>query len=262
MKIFGQHEEAIHKNTEASVRATASSTTPAARRSAPTADGTTTRRGEERRRSPVKSGISPNAAVGPHLLILNRADAVDSVQKYFAESLAQLRELLNEGTRLEVRGLQSGAGELDVVIPLAVLYHRILTLVDSIEVLISAGQSYGARIILRALLETGWSLDWMLRENVARRIGQYYVADIRRRVAELARVEHGTDEHSRFKAALGHQAHLLDCSEQEDNEIRSNRQQLIRKLRDEPRFRAINDKAERIHKKWKREPEWYPPRFG
>lgn len=207
---------------------------------------------------PLDELVASDARVGAHLLVLNRQEAVANAATYFGLALDVLSELIDEGTRLEVRILGQGAGELRRVIPIAVLYHRLLAILDSIEVLLRAGQAYGARILTRSLLETSWSLEWMLKDEVELRAHQYYVIDLHQRAEELERSVPGTPAYARLKKALGTQADsMLAINEEEIADVKASRADILRRLREYPELRKVDQEVERRKKKKGGELKWF-----
>ncbi|SOD02526.1 hypothetical protein SAMN05216486_1045 [bacterium JGI 053] len=138
---------------------------------------------DERRDSKGKRGIvSAPPADGAHPGVLDRHYAEETSETVYGKSLDLIKELIDEGTNLQVRALVSSPREIPDVVLLGVLYRRSLQLLDSIEILLRSGQGYGARIMLRALLEASWGIEWMLKADTERRAKQFYVIDIRERI--------------------------------------------------------------------------------
>ena len=137
---------------------------------------------DERRNSAWKRGIVAATADGPHRGALDRQYAEETARTVYGGALDLIRELIDEGTRFQVRAFVTAPREIPDVVILGVLFRRTLQLLDSIEVSLRAGQAYGAQIVLRALLEASWGMEWMLKEDTERRAKQFYVLDIRERI--------------------------------------------------------------------------------
>jgi hypothetical protein len=96
---------------------------------------------------------------GAHEALLNRKHSEKSASEIFGDGLTVLRELIDEATHLQVRALKTSARETPDVVLLGILLPRAIKLLDSLDLLASSGQAYGARVLLRALLEGAWGLE-------------------------------------------------------------------------------------------------------
>lgn len=135
---------------------------------------------------------------GAHPGLLNRKANETSAQKIFGEALAVLRELIDEATHLQVRALKTSRRDTPDVVVLATMFPRMIKLLDSIELLARSGQAYGGRVLLRAFLEGAWGLEWMLLKDTERRGRQFYVTELRDRIAENEVFIPGTRTYERF----------------------------------------------------------------
>jgi hypothetical protein len=132
-----------------------------------------------------------------HERLLDREHTEASVQRLFGSALDVLRELINEATQLQVRALKTSRRETPDVVLLGMLFTRVIKLLDTIEILSRAGQAYGARPSLRSLIEGAWGIEWMLRTDFERRGRQYYVVELRDRIAENEAFVPGTKAYQR-----------------------------------------------------------------
>lgn len=137
---------------------------------------------DEHRESIGRRGIVSTPTDGAHPGVLDRHYAEETSETVYGNSLDLIKQLIDEGTNLQVRALVSSPREIPDVVLLGVLFRHSLQLLDSVEILLRRGQAQGARIVLRALLEASWGIEWMLKADTERRAKQFYVLDIRERI--------------------------------------------------------------------------------
>lgn len=140
------------------------------------------------------AGYTP-AASGPGF---SREYARQEVARVYGTVLGLFNEVQDECSSFQTRVLVSGRRELEDIVLAGVMYRRVQALFDSVIVQLTVGQIHGANLVLRALLETGWAIEWMLRDDTPLRARQFYVLRLRNQIAENAAYVPGTAEHSRF----------------------------------------------------------------
>ncbi|HEX8696088.1 MAG TPA: DUF5677 domain-containing protein [Longimicrobium sp.] len=195
--------------------------------------------------NPLNPLTPPDAPLGAHPLVLDRLGVAREVQRYFGQSLDVLKELIDYATNLEVRIHGMGVGETDRVVAVGVLFHRIIALLDATELLLRAGQVYSARIQTRALIEASWNLEWMLKADVSRRACQYYVLDLRNRVAELERFIPGTASNKEFEKVIESAKYLdakniFSMTPEDLAAIRKSRDDILQRIEEVSEFKAIS----------------------
>ncbi|HSU16819.1 DUF5677 domain-containing protein [Longimicrobium sp.] len=188
-----------------------------------------------------------------HPLVLDAAQSAKDVERYFGASLDVLRELIDFATNLEIRIHSMGVGDTDRVVGVGVLYHRNVALMDAAELLLRSGQVYGARLQARALLEASWNLEWMLNADVHRRACQFYVLDLRKRIAEPERFIPGTASNDELKSVISaanvfDKERILAISEEEIAGARQNIAEIRQRIREVPDFQFVNAEIDRQKK--------------
>jgi hypothetical protein len=188
-----------------------------------------------------------------HPLVLDARQAVADVHHYFGASLDVLRELVDYATNLKVRIHSMGVGDTDRVAAVAVLYHRIIALLDSSELLLRVGQVYGTRLEARALLEASWNLEWMLMADVHRRARQFYVLDLRRRIAEMERSIPGHASYEALKLMvdatdLVGKERLLSVTEDEIADVKGEITKFRNHINEIPEFRTVSQEIDKRKK--------------
>src|SRR5215213_3950288 len=197
--------------------------------------------------------IGSEVPLRAHPLVLDARQAAVDVHRFFGESLDVLRELIDYATNLELRIHSMGIGDTDRVAAVGVLYHRIVALLDASELLLRAGQVYGTRLQARALLEASWSLEWMLKGDVDRRACQFYVLDLRKRVAELERCVPGTASNNELKriidaANLVGKERILTLTEDEIASVKTDIGNILARIEEVPEFRSISKEIDKRKK--------------
>lgn len=113
----------------------------------------------------------------PDRKILDRSRSVQDVDDHFSEQIKLLTELTDYGTLLLVRCHSSSNKQFEDLVILAILFKHILTLIDSIQVLLTNGAVLISQLISRTLFESSIYIEWILKEDTERRAKQYYVGN-------------------------------------------------------------------------------------
>jgi hypothetical protein len=205
---------------------------------------------DKRRDSIRKRGILSAPADGAHPGVLDRKYAEESAKTVYGNALDLIKELIDEGTKFQVRALVTSPREIPDVVILGVLFRRSLQLLDSIEVLLRAGQAFGARIMLRALLEASWGIEWMLKANTERRAKQFYVLDIRERIELNESFVPGTKAFESMKLDVPtEQQRELGVDEEAEAISRANIKKNREHLNEYPDLKLIDEEVSRQRKR-------------
>src|SRR5689334_9665827 len=112
--------------------------------------------------------------------LLEREKATSDVRRAFPDQLKLLRDVVNYGTNLIPRSFNSSDKELKDLVVIGILLRQVVAMLDSVEVLLSAGAVYGSGLQARAIFEASVYMDWIFRENAAEKALYYYVHNVRR----------------------------------------------------------------------------------
>ncbi|WP_234733413.1 DUF5677 domain-containing protein [Tellurirhabdus bombi] len=104
-------------------------------------------------------------------------EALEEYSKILHEMVCMGTHLL-EGSLLKTKGVYE-----EYVAPL--LFKRILEIIDSISILVKEGSIRSCEILLRSFVETGFSLEFLLEQNVDYRSKCYVVVDIYSKISRL-----------------------------------------------------------------------------
>lgn len=137
----------------------------------------------------------------PHPTILDRDIPPVLARQHFGSQLELLRDLANYGSNLIIRSFHSSPKKLADLIACGVLLKQLVTMVDSVEVLVSAGCGLTAHLPARTAFEASLYLDWIFKEDSERRATRYLVANYRQERLWASRAIRGTAEASAMEEA-------------------------------------------------------------
>jgi len=130
----------------------------------------------------------------PHPTILNRDIPPILAKQHFGDQLRLIRDLVNYGSNLIVRSYTSSPKKMADIIVCGVLLKQIVTMLDGLEVLISAGCGIPSHLPARAAFEASLYLDWILDSNSEHRATRYLVGNYREERRWAARAIKDTPE--------------------------------------------------------------------
>jgi|GEM_PF-1365596 len=137
----------------------------------------------------------------PHLAILDRANFKLEIEKIFPAQLELLEQLVNYGTNLLPRCLDSSEGRIpDIVSILSFLKHGVTSL-DAISILTREGAALSCYPHIRSIFEIDLYLRWIFEKNYSDRATAYFVWNLRQKRYWLRCCREGTRE---FDANLKH----------------------------------------------------------
>jgi Family of unknown function (DUF5677) len=137
----------------------------------------------------------------PNLAILNREEASVLAAKHFGQQISLLHDLANYGSNLVLRAYASSKKDTADVLVCGVLLKQIVSMLDSIEVLLAAGIVHAGFLPARAAFEASIYLDWILFSDSDRKARCYVVANYRDERLWALRVIDGTPEKAAFDVA-------------------------------------------------------------
>jgi hypothetical protein len=174
--------------------------------------------------------------VVPGVGLLDREVSDRYVEDNLGEGTQALRHIIDEGVNIFDKLLKSGYVMDDVGrIIIGHLFSHFLALLDGAEILLSRGAAYAAKAQLRAMVETGASIAWILHENTEFR-AKAYIVGYRRQLLQFVR------------------DHMDDGSN--DDELRSAVAQAQEGLAASA-YAEVNQMFEEVHQKRRREPAWH-----
>src|SRR5690349_613502 len=108
----------------------------------------------------------------PHAL-LDREAAIRDVARALGKHLELLRDMTNYGSNLVVRAYHSSPMGMSDLVVCGVLLKQVVAMLDSVEVLLSAGTAHGAHLPARAAFEASAYLEWILVSDSDRKARCY-----------------------------------------------------------------------------------------
>jgi hypothetical protein len=195
-----------------------------------------------------------------HPRVLDRANATHAAEKAHSEDLHLLREVIDYGTHLVVRLSAATPRSFSLLIAVGVFLRNILRGMDCVEVLVRAGQVQGAGLSIRSVMETVWSLQWLLQENQDERAKQYYVSHLRREKLWALRVTAGSPENENYVRDFP--GDVNPYAEPRMRDLFAGAQTVpaeVDAVLTDDKYRDINERFEKLQVRMKREPQWYQP---
>jgi hypothetical protein len=134
------------------------------------------------------------AEPGPYAALLNRQEASANIARYFPEIPEMLASLVDYGTYLIPRCLESSAKKLRDLVALGVLAKQSVVMLDGSQLLLKEGAVQPSALQLRALFEVSVYIDWMLNKDSDERAVAYYTWNLRRQRTWVRRAVTGSAE--------------------------------------------------------------------
>ncbi len=136
----------------------------------------------------------------PHPTLLKREEPAAQIALHFAKHVAVLRDLANYGSNLIIRSYDSSDKKMADAVVCLTLLSKVVAMVDSVQVQISAGCCHTAVLPSRAALEASFYIDFILAKDSEKRATRYLVANYRRQRLWAQRVIPGTKQYEAYKA--------------------------------------------------------------
>jgi len=191
--------------------------------------------------------------------ILDRDKHVNDVKEHFGNELKLLTDIVNYGTNLIPRVFTTSNRNLTAIIVVGVLLKQVVSMLDSIEILLSNANIHASKLSTRALYEASIYIEWILKEQADKKAKYYYVSNLRGEKKWALRGIKDTVEHESFKHVRD-QLNVDPPSKHDSFEAdaKSHLAQVEKTLLQNS-FKTINDELERLqnNNRRKMEPSWY-----
>jgi hypothetical protein len=130
--------------------------------------------------------------------LLDRAKSINDAKSTYSKQLTLLNDLVNYGSNLIARVWDScQKTEADFVVTILLLRH-LVTMLDSVEILISYGTSYPAYVGARSAFEVSLYIDWILKSNTKDRAHGYVYFYYHERKRIVTRYKKGTQQNDEW----------------------------------------------------------------
>jgi len=192
----------------------------------------------------------------PHPTLLNRDIPPVIAKQHFGNQLSLMRDMVNYGSNLIVRAYTSSPKKMADIIACGVLLRQIVTMLDAVDVLISAGCGLPSHLPARAAFEASLYLEWILHSDSERRATRYLVGNYREDRKWVSRGVKGSPEEEAMKW-VGIDLH---SSRPDLHSDASAQLAEIERLLAQPELALINaefDAVEEKQKRGKKPVEWY-----
>lgn len=198
----------------------------------------------------------------PNPAILDREEASGSAAEHFPEQIALLRDLANYGSNLVLRAYASSKKDTADVLVCGVLLKQIVSMVDSVEVMLTAGIVHAGFLPARAAFEASVYLEWILLNDSSRKARCYVVANYRDERLWASRVVPGTPEKAEFDVVASGMG--LDIHANRPTLAADGAQHLaeVNRVLSQPELMAIDQEYDRRRGKRKHDVAWYEVAAG
>jgi hypothetical protein len=199
----------------------------------------------------------PSVRESPHPAILSREEPRAVAEQHLAKQMALLRDLANYGSNLVIRAFDSSPKKMAEVVTCGVLLKQIVAMVDSAEVLLSAGCGHAAFLPARTAFEASIYADWILKSHSEIRATRYIVGNYRDERLWANRVIPGTKEQqamSRVAAMLGLDVHAARPTLSTNATIHLAE---VNRILAQPELQKVDQEFTALRGKRSRDPEWY-----
>ena len=141
--------------------------------------------------------------------LLDREKIDEFVNAQLSAPVSLLRELVDYGVDLIDRCGQAGGSLSDLVVTGHFFKHAV-SMLDSVEILLSRGAVFASGVSARSMLEAYMYLGWLLNADTDNRARHFYVRHLRQQREWARRVIPGTDESKRFQTHLNTMSDMKD----------------------------------------------------
>ena len=139
----------------------------------------------------------------PNPVLLDRELAKASVRQYLTDALELTVEVVNYGSNLVVRCIQTSERTLVEVVAVGAFVKHVVAALDAIQILASEAAALAGKLQARTLLEASLCGEWILRDDSEKRAAAFYVWTLRRRRAWSRAIIPRTPEQVRLRTSLG-----------------------------------------------------------
>jgi uncharacterized protein DUF5677 len=193
--------------------------------------------------------------------ILDRQETASYVNQHFQDTIGLLREIVDYGTHLIPRCYTTAKSkDLTASVVLGTLLKHSVAMLDAIDILVSQGAVFLAHLPARGLFEIYLFIHWILKEDAEKRVKQYYVWHLRRKLKWAKRGIVGSEQQEAFFNAVDDFAKVfseeVDLKQDEIQESISSLENLL----NGDSYREINDEFEKMKsKKTGLDVDWFRP---
>jgi len=167
-----------------------------------------------------------------------------------------IRDITNYGSNLIPRCFGSSGRSLKDAVVIGILLRQLVSMLDSVAILLSNGAVHAAHLQLRALFEASVYIDWILEGDSEKKAVYYYVHNLRRKRLWANRSQPGSPESKELIDMMNEAG--VQISDQA-REAASNQLQEIARVLSQPALSQASDDFDN-HRKGKRyDPAWYAP---
>jgi Family of unknown function (DUF5677) len=193
-----------------------------------------------------------------HPALLDRTTVTADVEKHLKPWLELILDLVNYGTNLIVRCVQSSERKTRDRVVLTILLRQAVAMLDGVEVLLSKGCTHTANLQMRALFEASVYINWILAGDSEQKARYYHVHNLRRKRLWASRGQAGSPEATRFAAEMG--KYGLGITDELKERSRQQIEEIDRILA-QPELAAINADfdAAKAKRRVARDVAWYVP---
>lgn len=190
--------------------------------------------------------------------ILDRERHKEDARRIYSKQIELLVDLANYGSNLIVRAFDSSKKQLDDVIVICVLLKQVVSMLDSVEVLVSHGIVNPASLQTRCAFEASLYIDFILAGDSEQKARYYYVANLRNKRLWESRYIRGSGDREAFSHVFEYlEGYMAPENPKLVAEINKDIEDIERVLKQD-NFVNINEKYEKMRvKKKKEEAFWY-----
>jgi hypothetical protein len=141
--------------------------------------------------------------------ILDRDRFTVEAKQIFPKQIELLVDMVNYGTNLIVRAYDSSGKKLEDGIVIGVLLKQIISMIDTVQELVSKGIISPSKLQIRSAFEASLYIDWILKNESSKKAKYYYVSNLRNTRVWASRLLEGTKDNLAFSAKLGVFAHII-----------------------------------------------------
>lgn len=120
-----------------------------------------------------------------HKLIIDREKAISWAEENLNPQIQLLNEIVDYGSNLIMRLSDSPPNNLEDAIIKGVFLKQIVSMLDSVGILLEQGASHAAYLSGRSAFEASIYLEWMLYSDSAKKAKYYYVENLRQKKSFL-----------------------------------------------------------------------------
>ena len=190
--------------------------------------------------------------------LLDREKIDGFVQTQLSAPISLLRELVDYGVVLIDKCGQAG-GSLSDLVATGHFFKHTVTMLDSVEILLSRGAVFASGVSARSMLEAYMYLEWLFKADTDNRARHFYVWHLRQKRDWARRGIPGTDENNRFQKHLNTMS-LKDPIKRAALEAEGKRQDAdLTTLLTNATNKPINDQFDKMKNRAFFDVAWYKP---